>query len=227
MTAFAPAHIAAVFGMALEFFRRVEASGHPESVYNIFNWNYMPPSGSSLIHPHLQVFSTSSAPNLLRRELAGSKDYAERRGSRYWDDLVAAEREGGERYLGKIGRVHWMSAYAPMGLAGDVLAVVEDVSCTLALGDQDLFDIATGLTRAMAAYDRMGLYSFNMNVFTATEGDDHFRFHILFSPRTFFNQKLGTPDVGALQFLYNETVCLTFPEKIAGMLRQDFQAARG
>ena len=222
MTAFAPAHIAATFGFVLDFFRRVAASGHPESVYHIVNWNYMPPAGSSLIHPHLQVFSTSSAPNLLRHEIDASQDYFERQGSTYWDDLVAAEKESGHRYLGQIGRTHWLTAFAPMGVAGDVLAVVEDARCTLDLAHPDLLDIASGLAKLMAAYDKMGVYSFNMNFFTAVWGDDHFRFHILFSPRTFFNQQLGTPDIGALRNLFNETLCMAYPEEINALLKKDF-----
>jgi hypothetical protein len=65
---------------------------------------------------------------------------------------------------------------------------------------------------------------FNMNFFTGTKDDPHARFHLLFSPRTFFNQALGTPDNGALRNLYNETVCMAFPEDIADMLRPSFEA---
>jgi UDPglucose--hexose-1-phosphate uridylyltransferase len=204
MTAFQPEHIASAFGFALDFFRRVESTGHPESVYHLINWNYMPPAGSSLIHPHLQVFSTSSAPNLLRQELEASKTYQDRHGSNFWEDLVAAERGKDERYLGQIGRSHWMTAFAPMGVAGDVLAVPEEARCTLDLNGQDLLDLATGLVKVMAEYDKMGIYSFNMNFFTGAKTDGHFRFHLLFSPRTFFSQKLGTPDIGALRNLFNE-----------------------
>jgi UDPglucose--hexose-1-phosphate uridylyltransferase len=222
MTAFDPAHMAAAFGFALDFFKRVDATGHPESVYPIINWNYMPPAGSSLIHPHLQVFSTSSAPNLMQQELIASKSYLETHGSNFWDDLVAAEILSGERYLGKIGRSHWLTAFAPMGVAGDVLAVFEGVRCTLELSDQDILDMATGLAKVMAEYDKIGVYSFNMNFFTGAKTDDHYRFHLLFSPRTFFNQKLGTPDIGALRNLFNETLCMAYPEEINGMLKKGF-----
>lgn len=222
MTEIEPERIAKAFKLAMEFFRRIKSLGHAESVYPIINWNYMPPSGSSIIHPHLQVFSTSSAPNLMRMELEASKAYMETHRSNFWDDFVKAETESGERCLGKIGRTTWFSAYTPMGVAGDVLAVVNDVRCTSELTDKDLSDIATGLTRAMAAYDKMGIYSFNMNFFTGAENDDHTRFHLLFSPRTFFNQALGTPDVGALQHLFTETVCMAFPEDIKKMLEPEF-----
>ena len=225
MTAFGPERIANAFKLAQRFFRLVDQSGHPESVYHIVNWNYMPPAGSSLIHPHLQVFATSSAPNLMREELAAAKDYAEKTGGCFWEDLVKAETACGQRFLGKIGRTNWLCAFAPMGVAGDVLAVVDDVPSTLELTDADLEDLGLGLSRVMAGYDRMGIYSFNMNFFTGRAGEKQNRFHLLFSPRTFFNQKLGATDIGALRNLFNETLCMAHPEEITGMLRQDIWVA--
>jgi UDPglucose--hexose-1-phosphate uridylyltransferase len=222
MTAFQPEHMASAFGFALDFFRRIESSGHPESVYHLINWNYMPPAGSTIIHPHLQVFSTSSAPNLVRQELEASKNYLKRHGSNFWDDLVVAERQSNERYLGKIGRSHWMTAFAPMGVAGDVLAVMEEARCTLEINEQDLLDLATGLVKVITGYDKMGIYSFNLNFFTGKKTDGHFRFHLLFSPRTFFSQKLGTPDIGALRNLFNETLCMAYPEEINKLLKKGF-----
>lgn len=222
MTALAPERIAAGFEICLEFFRALQRAGHPESVYHMINWNYMPPSGSSIVHPHLQVFAGSFAPELMRRELAAAQGYREAHGSNYWEDLVAAERSTGSRYLGRIGRTTWLSAFAPMGVAGDVVAVVDDVHCTLELTPRDLSDLATGLARAMAVYDQMGIFSFNMNFFTGAAGDDHYRLHLVFSPRAFFNQALGTPDVGALQQLYREGVCMAFPEEINERLKPYF-----
>ena len=222
MTAFQPEHLASAFGFALDFFRRIESTGHPESVYHMINWNYMPPAGSTIIHPHLQVFSTSSAPNLMRQELEASKNYLDLHRSNFWDDLVVAEKQSNERYLGKIGRSHWMTAFAPMGVAGDVLAVMEEARCTLDLNGQDLLDLGTGLVKVITEYDKMGIYSFNMNFFTGAKTDGHFRFHLLFSPRTFFSQKLGTPDIGALRNLFNETLCMAYPEEINKLLKKGF-----
>jgi UDPglucose--hexose-1-phosphate uridylyltransferase len=217
-----PDRIAKAFRLALEFFRRIYKIGHSEAVYPIINWNYMPPSGSSLIHPHLQVFFTSSAPNLMRHELEAAKLYMDKEKKNFWDELVSIEAEKGERYLGKIGRFNWLSSYAPLGVAGDVLAVADGVFCTLDLTDNDLSDIALGLTKAMKVCDRMGIYSFNMNFFTGTQSDDFTRFHLVFSPRTFFNQVLSAPDVGALQKLFNESICMAFPEDINKMFKLEF-----
>ena len=224
MTQIEPQRIAGALRLAMSFFRRIHELKHSESVYHLINWNYMPASGSSLIHPHLQVFATAFAPNLMREELEAAKSYLEANGTNYWDDLVAAETKSGERFLANIGRTHWFSAYAPMGVAGDVLAVVEGVACTIELTDEDLLDIATGLTRAMAAYDKMGIYNFNMNFFTGASGNEFARLHLVFSPRTFFNQALGTPDIGALRNLYNETLCMALPEEINRNLKPEFQS---
>jgi UDPglucose--hexose-1-phosphate uridylyltransferase len=224
MTQIEPQRIAGALRLAMSFFRRIHELKHSESVYHLINWNYMPASGSSLIHPHLQVFATAFAPNLMREELEAAKSYLEANGTNYWDDLVAAETKSGERFLANIGRTHWFSAYAPMGVAGDVLAVVEGVACTIELTDEDLLDIATGLTRAMAAYDKMGIYNFNMNFFTGASGNEFARLHLVFSPRTFFNQALGTPDIGALRNLYNETLCMALPEEINRTLKPEFQS---
>jgi galactose-1-phosphate uridylyltransferase len=206
----------------MQFFQHLQATGHPESVYHLISWNYMPPSGSSLIHPHLQVFASCMAPNRLRETLEAARKYTQTNASNYWDDLLEAEESRGERFLGKIGRTAWLSVYAPLGVAGDVMAIVKGTCCTLELTDNDLLDLATGLTRLMAAYDGLGIYSFNMSFFTGASTDAHARFHLLFSPRTYFNPVLGTPDAAALKSMYHESVCMDFPEKIAEILRSEF-----
>ena len=61
-----------------------------------------------------------------------------------------------------------------------------------------------------------------MNFFTGGKTDDFFRFRLLLLPRTFFSQKLGTPDVGALRNLFNETLCMAYPEEIKELLKPGF-----
>ena len=222
MTAFEPAQMASAFGFAQDFFRRVEAAGHPESVYHHHQLE---------LHAAGRKHTHSSPPAGLLHFLRAQPDAPGTGGLKaIWTarDPTSGmiwwlpRSKSDERYLGKIGRTHWMTAFAPMGVAGDVLAVVEDARCTLDLNGPDLLDLASGLAKVMAEYDKMGIYSFNMNFFTGAKTDDHFRFHLLFSPRTFFSQKLGTPDVGALRNLFNETLCMAYPEEIKELLRPGF-----
>jgi galactose-1-phosphate uridylyltransferase len=222
MTAIEPGRIADGFRLALSYFRHLEKIKHPESVYHLISWNYMPASGSSIIHPHFQVFASSFAPNFLREKLEAARIYRDKNGSNYWDDLVAAEQAEAKRFLGEIGRTKWLSVFAPLGAAGDVTAVVEGVQSTLELTDQDLNDLSHGLTKLMAAYDRMGIYNFNMSFFSGSAADVQARFHLIFSPRIYFNPAIGTPDVAALGRIFGESVCMGFPEEIAGLLRVEF-----
>lgn len=218
-----PDRMAGGIRLAMDFYRRVQAIGHPESVYHLLSWNYMPASGSSLIHPHLQVFASSTAPNQLRTELAAAEAYFRANGRTYWDDLVEAERTEGRRFLGRRGRISWLANFAPFGVAGDVVAVVDDCRAMLDLTEADVDGIARGLAAAMAAYDRMGIYSFNVCFFPGTESDRFARLHMVFSPRIYYNPILATPDTTALRTLYDESICVGFPEEIAAVLRPEFQ----
>ena len=222
MTDIEPGRIADGFRLALKYFRHLEDIKHPESVYHLISWNYMPASGSSIIHPHLQVFASSFAPNFLREKLNAARAYTDKNGSNYWDDLVAAEKAKSDRYLGKIGRTEWLTVFAPLGAVGDATAVVEGIRSTLELTDDDLHDLATGLVKLMAAYDRMGIYNFNMSFFSGAAEDAHARLHLLFSPRIYFNPVIGTPDVPALGRMFGESVCMGFPEEINGLLKVEF-----
>jgi UDPglucose--hexose-1-phosphate uridylyltransferase len=210
--------------LAMDFYRRVRAIGHPESVYHLLSWNYMPASGSSLIHPHLQVFASSTAPNQLREELTAAEAYFRTHGRTYWDDLVEGEQSEGRRFLGRSGRVAWLANFAPFSVAGDVLAVVDDCRVMLDLTEEDVGAIAQGLTAAMAAYDRMGIYNFNVCFFPGAEPDRFARLHMVFSPRIYYNPVLATPDTTALRTLYNESICVGFPEDIAAAIRPEFRA---
>ncbi len=222
MTEIEPQRIADGFRLALKYFRHLDDIKHPDSVDHLISWNYMPASGSSIIHPHLQVFATSFAPNLLREKLQAAKDYMAENKTNYWDDLVMAEIKNRDRFLGKIGRTTWLSVFAPLGSVGDVIATVDSVGSTIELTEDDLFDLATGLTKLMAAYDRMGIYNFNMSFFAGSSQDDHARFHLIFSPRIYFNPAIGTPDVAALGRLFGESVCMGFPEEINKVLKTEF-----
>jgi galactose-1-phosphate uridylyltransferase len=225
MAEFEPPRMAGGILLALDFYRRVHAIGHPESVYHLLSWNYMPASGSSLIHPHLQVFASSTAPNQLREELAAAQAYFLENGRTYWDDLVEVERSAGRRFLGRQGRVSWLASFAPFGVAGDVLAVVEGCRVMPDLTEEDVAAITRGLAAAMAGYDKLGIYNFNVCFFPGREQDRFARLHLVFSPRIYYNPVLATPDTTALRTLYNESICVGFPEDIAAMIRPEFQTA--
>ncbi len=223
--AISAARIAEGLALAGEFYELALRRRHPEAVYFLLSWNYLPASGSSLIHPHLQVFCSSTAPNRLREELAASAAWWRSTGRSYWEELVAEEADRGERFLGRIGGVAWLAAFAPSGVAGDVVGVVEGRRTMLDLDAVSRSDIARGLEAAIAGYAEMGISSFNVCFFPGRGEEKHFRLHLVFTPRIYYNPQLATPDATALRTLYDESICIGYPEEIAGRLRGRFAAA--
>jgi UDPglucose--hexose-1-phosphate uridylyltransferase len=80
----------------VEFARAVMRHDH-EACWSSINANHMAPSGSSIFHPHTQG-SVDSVPTTMQRTLAQVP--ADR-----VEQLLALEKETGERYLGGSGEV--------------------------------------------------------------------------------------------------------------------------
>jgi len=57
-----------------------------------------------------------------------------------------------------------MMSFAPRGIVGDVVGVVNKRQALLDLSPSDLADIGTGLSRAIDAYDSIGVWSFNVAI---------------------------------------------------------------
>jgi len=224
MTGFSVERLVNAFGLCFSFFERLRERKHPEAVHPLIMWNYMPASGSSVIHPHLQILSSSSSPNLLRERDGAALNYYRKTGRNFWDDFIEEER-GGERYIARTGRIHWISAFAPSGVAGDVLAIVKEAHTFFDLPEEDLTALCEGFTRVMAAYEDFGMASFNLALYQGSLENDHSCLHAVFSPRTYFYQKLGTPDTGAIRHLFDEPIVMSYPEEIALHIRSFFERA--
>ncbi len=77
-----------------EFIRRVSEVDRRADCFSI-NWNYMPPAGSSLVHPHLQVLCGEHPTNHMRLQLEGANRYYRENGREFWDDFIReGERKG-------------------------------------------------------------------------------------------------------------------------------------
>src|SRR5580704_8676825 len=89
--------------------RRVD----PTALWSSINANYLPPSGSSLIHPHLQSAHDDCGVTGQRLMVERSRDWPDRHRP-YWTALVDQEA-GGPRWVGQTGRVAWLTPFAPVG----------------------------------------------------------------------------------------------------------------
>ena len=133
----------------------------PAARWSSINGNHLPPAGASLVHPHLQ--SAHDAYGLTGQRLLAERSGAWMggRGS-YWAALVDQEA-GGPRWVGQIGRVAWLTPFAPSGFH-EVWAVVSGAADVTELTEEDSQALGRGLSRVLAAYRAWNLTSFNFGV---------------------------------------------------------------
>lgn len=131
----------------------------PAAVWSSINANYLPPSGSSLVHPHLQSAHDACGTTVQRLLVERSGIWAELNAAPYWRTLVEQE-EAGPRWVGRTGRVAWLTAFAPTGF-DEVWGVVEGVADLVDLGEDDCAALGQGLSRVLGAYKDWNLTSFN------------------------------------------------------------------
>ena len=139
----------------------------PSAAWSSINSNYLPPSGSSLVHPHLQSAHDAHGLTGQRFLAERARAWKERHGS-YWTALLDQEASG-PRWVGHIGRTAWLTPFAPTGFH-EVWAVVDGAADVTELTDQDARDLGQGLSQVLAAYKDWNLTSFN---FGAIGGGPH------------------------------------------------------
>lgn len=205
--------------LAREVCLRVERHD-PQAVRHLIGWNYMPPSGGSQLHCHLQVFSGTWGAEIYNREEAAAAEYFKDHGHNYWADLVAVERGAKERFLGGTGEVFWVSSFAPLGLTGDVEGFLPPGIGFHQLTEQHFRDVACGLIAVFRYWQKRGIQSFNLAFYPATGSFSSCRVRL--TPRVTVHPLLGAPDVNVLQLLYGQSICVEWPEETASVLRAYF-----
>jgi UDPglucose--hexose-1-phosphate uridylyltransferase len=133
----------------------------PAAEWSSINANHLPPSGSSLAHPHLQSAHDSQGLTGQRLLVERSRAWKVRHGP-YWPALVDQEA-GGPRWVGQIGRVAWLTPFAPTGFH-EVWAVVTGAADVTELTDEDCRALGQGLSQVLSAYRDRNLASFNFGM---------------------------------------------------------------
>jgi len=113
------------------------------------NWNYMPPAGSSLIHPHIQVNCGEIPTNQHRIQLESCRKYYAENGKSFWQDFIKAEKESGERFIGETGSIFWTMSYVPQSFWPDVWCIFTEQSSLPSLGGEELIRFLDGLSRVL------------------------------------------------------------------------------
>jgi galactose-1-phosphate uridylyltransferase len=196
-----------------------KASKGKDPLYGTLHMNFMPPSGGSLIHPHLQTFATRFPGNLHRLHLEKARLYAQKNPKAILEDLIDVEQKNAARYLGQLSKVYALVNFAPFGLLCDVLFIASGVRDWFDDGVSELGYLATLVGRTLKFLSDLNLFSFNLALFSGTPQDEGFMSFAILSPRLFIEPRFMAPDVSALRFLYDEPFSIVYPEDITERLK--------
>jgi galactose-1-phosphate uridylyltransferase len=217
----APERLRKALEAGLTYVKRVHA--HLKStLYFSFVENHFPLSGSTVVHPHVQILASRSPFNLLRELLERSREYRTKTGRNYWLDLIDAE-ERGERFLGILGDAFWLVPYAPMSTY-EVWSISRDFSNIADMEAGGLSGFVEGVARVLEFFEDEGLSCFNLALYSGPLGDDssgYFRAGLRLIGRSGYRPPYVS-DFWGLQTLLLEGESYDAPENMARKLRPYF-----
>jgi UDPglucose--hexose-1-phosphate uridylyltransferase len=205
------------FRVVQEFIRRVADFDPGVNCFSI-NWNYMPPAGSSLVHPHLQVLCGDRPTNHMRLQLECAKRYYRENGVEFWDDFIREEKEKASRYIGEIGPTFWTVGFAPMSHIPDVWCILPNQKSLLEVGEETLSSFLEGLSAILTYYHSLNLFSFNVSIFSF-RFEEHFRVNARILPRLALRD-IGNSDYTFLQAVHKENASVYSPESVCRQIRE-------
>ena len=193
----------------------------PKAEYLYIGWNYMPPAGGSLVHPHLQPEAAYWPSPYQQELLETSSQYYRDNGTCFWSDLLALEKELDERYIGSTGSVSWLTSFAPRSRMLDVLALFPHRESLFDISESELRDFAIGLLSVFQYMHDQNYYSFNLLLVSGRGDDAHFWTQARIIPRiTFLETEVS-------DYCYQETLqdirfSVRRPEDICRELKKYF-----
>jgi UDPglucose--hexose-1-phosphate uridylyltransferase len=192
------------------------------ATYVAVNANYTFAAGATLIHPHLQMLITPMAFTHHENLIDASRNYYDRTGSSYFQDLAAEEKNIVLRYVARRGGWHWITAFSPLGM-NEINALHEGKADFGLLTETELYDLSYGISKVLLLYEGFGHLSFNYCILSVRDPLCAASFRCLL--RIINRQNLYANyrnDDYFLQKLLHSDFIVNPPEELAGQLRQLF-----
>jgi UDPglucose--hexose-1-phosphate uridylyltransferase len=209
------------FSVCRDYFHRI-AELQPGFQYCSINWNYMPPAGGGLIHPHLQTIAGSRPTSFMQRLITKAGQYAVTSGGgNLWRDLAAFEKEAGERFIADTDAVCWLAAFSPKGMAGEIDFIFKEKTSLFDLTGSDFDELLDGLYRIFKYLSANNFISFNLALYAALSNENDLWVQGKVVPRFEINA-LGTSDLNYFEKLHDEIICLAVPEQMCRELQPYF-----
>ena len=208
------------FKVCGDYFHRM-AEMNLGNKYCSINWNYMPPAGGGLVHPHLQTMVGVKPTNYVQRLLTSARTYAEASNGNLWRNLIVLEKEAKERFIASTGSISWMTSFAPKSMGGEVDFIFQEKSSFFELTEANFNELLNGLTKIFSYLHLNNFISFNMSLYAPMINDSHFWVQGKIVPRFVINP-LGTSDINYFEKLHNEVICPIVPEELCRELQPYF-----
>ncbi|MDY7032683.1 MAG: hypothetical protein SVY10_12355 [Thermodesulfobacteriota bacterium] len=219
---FSPEVLTSFYNMIIDFYRTIQ-SRKPELKYAAFGMNYLPPAGSSVVHPHNPVFMSRDPFPYVDTIMKESENYLQKHSVNFWQDLINTEKELGERYVGKKKNVEWMSSFSPIS-GNEFTGVVPGKSNFLEFDDNDIEGIAQGITKILSFYKNdLQKNSFNYVVYSGPLGEKNNSFwsNIRITTRPSFTSNYVS-DIPLALLYFMDNFFDNMPEYLASQLRDHF-----
>ncbi|MFC5587651.1 hypothetical protein ACFPRA_01845 [Sporosarcina soli] len=206
---FACSIITDAFSVAYDYLKKVKAQD-PKTTFASINWNYLPPSGGSILHPHIHVLASERPTNYQATALAAAQQFYEVNDRNFYDELLKLERELDERVIGTEGTIDWLHAFAPKSHS-DFIGVF-NASSFDEITEKNWQDLAQSVIKFFRYFEQIGIASFNLALFTPLSPNGAERVHVRLVPRMTIGG-LQTSDMNVFNFLHSEPLCLKVPEQ--------------
>jgi UDPglucose--hexose-1-phosphate uridylyltransferase len=206
------------FVLAQDGLARVKRQ-EPGYDYGSINWNYLPQSGGGLFHPHLQIVAEDLPTVSHRKVLDGLKNYRARSATHFWEAWLSEEVKRGERYVGNRGDVHFVMAFSPLGILGEILILFYRRYSFSELTLTDWEALCKGLVGIFRFFKAKYIHSFNLSLFSGNpeRGVDSWVYGRL-CPRISI-PPWDTSDINYFEKLHGEVICVVSPEEMCAEMR--------
>lgn len=203
-----------------EYAKTVSSFDQIDYQFALIHWNYMPTSGGSLIHPHMQVYVTNTPLNYHARVLEKALDFTKRIGVEFFQIYLEKEVEENERFITKRGRVNLISPFASRGMLGEFLLIVENSYNYCEITTEDFANIASILRDLSLFFDSRNIPGFNMALFSSPLDSKIMLNHIRVYPRVYRDIYVFATDIETPTLLYGESFSLVSPERNAKLMKE-------
>jgi len=219
---------------SIAYFKAVHSFDRNQK-YPSINFNFLPPSASSIIHPHIQIIQDAQPTKYTNLLFEYSKNYSQEikkmknkntSTGNYWIDLILSEKESNERFICENDFMSWVATYSPTG-KDEIMGIIKTPKTDITtFTDSECESLAKEITTALKAlFLGRGVTSVNMAMFLGPIGEDisnNYRIIIKIVSRPTLVPNY-TGDIGFMELLHSEPIAAATPEIIAQTVKQYFR----